>query len=263
MTSTELPFPSRSVGLSFDCIDLCRKLLRRNPVERLTFQEFFNHPFLSQKLTNKTSRSLRSQRIDGFPVESSHPSSSTNEKSQEEHLPCGLDDECGDHDRNPSHTKRPPLRSACRISLNARSEQKDVHNFLSNMDLSSKYISGNHKPELVASEENLRESLKSVDSQAVDVPSKVVDSFELIAREYVIVSNPPLDMSSDSITELNHLETKLMSPLLGENVIKLISNIPVTIITTTTKDSCNGCLENHSSAPSGTSLESFVIRVTF
>lgn len=88
----------------------------------------------------------------------------------------------------------------------------------------------------------------------------VVDSFELIAREYVIVSNPPLDMSSDSITELNHLETKIMSPLLGENVIKLVSNIPVTIITATNKDSCNGCLENHSSAPSRTSLGSFVIR---
>lgn len=87
----------------------------------------------------------------------------------------------------------------------------------------------------------------------------VVDSFELIAREYVIVSNPPLDMSSDSIT-VNHLETKIMSPLLGENGIKLISNIPVTIITATTKDSCNSCLENHSCAPSGTSLGSLVIK---
>lgn len=103
----------------------------------------------------------------GFPVDSSNSNSSTNENSQEDHLPCCQDDKSSDHDRKPSHTKRPPLRSTYRISLNAKSEQKDVHNFLSNMVLSS-----NHKPELVASEEMLKESLKSVDSQAVNVPSK-------------------------------------------------------------------------------------------
>ncbi|XP_078174500.1 protein kinase superfamily protein isoform X2 [Carex rostrata] len=42
---SELRFPP-DVSLSADCIDLCRKLLRRNPVERLTVEEFLNHQFL-------------------------------------------------------------------------------------------------------------------------------------------------------------------------------------------------------------------------
>uniref|UniRef100_A0A6V7QT91 Protein kinase domain-containing protein n=1 Tax=Ananas comosus var. bracteatus TaxID=296719 RepID=A0A6V7QT91_ANACO len=44
--SNELPFP-RDNNLSNDCIDLCKKLLRRNPVERLMVEEFANHKFLS------------------------------------------------------------------------------------------------------------------------------------------------------------------------------------------------------------------------
>lgn len=119
------------------------------------------------KLNAVVCRSLRSLRIDGFSVDSTNSNSSTNENSQEDHFPCCQDDKSSDHDRKLSHAKRPSLRSTYRISLNARSEQKDVHNFLSNMNLSS-----NHKPELVESEENLKESLKSVDSQAVNDPSK-------------------------------------------------------------------------------------------
>ncbi|KAL5989139.1 hypothetical protein ACLOJK_027241 [Asimina triloba] len=49
MASNELRFP-RSVleELHIDCIDLCRSLLRKNPVERVTFEEFFNHEFMSE-----------------------------------------------------------------------------------------------------------------------------------------------------------------------------------------------------------------------
>lgn len=58
--STELQFPPDRRNLSSECIDLCRKLLRRNPVERLTFEEFFNHPFLSQRQSNELLRNKRS-----------------------------------------------------------------------------------------------------------------------------------------------------------------------------------------------------------
>lgn len=44
---TELRFPEGSLKvLHPDFVELCRSLLRRNPVERLTFEEFFNHRFL-------------------------------------------------------------------------------------------------------------------------------------------------------------------------------------------------------------------------
>lgn len=89
----------------------------------------------------------------------------------------------------------------------------------------------------------------------------VLDSFELIAQEYVMVSNPPLDMSSsDCASELNHLPSKVEYPLHSGNVINLKPNVPVKLTAATTKESCNGCSENHVPAPSETSLGSFCIR---
>ncbi|KAG0565042.1 hypothetical protein KC19_8G158600 [Ceratodon purpureus] len=45
--STEVRFPDAVMAqLHPDCIDMCRKLLRRDPVERLAFEEFFAHPFM-------------------------------------------------------------------------------------------------------------------------------------------------------------------------------------------------------------------------
>ncbi|KAG6748286.1 hypothetical protein POTOM_048203 [Populus tomentosa] len=49
LTSTELRFPQGALEeLHPDCVDLCRGLLCRNPVERLPFKEFFNHKFLGE-----------------------------------------------------------------------------------------------------------------------------------------------------------------------------------------------------------------------
>ncbi|KAH0912564.1 hypothetical protein HID58_035885 [Brassica napus] len=46
---TELKFPEdASNEIHPDCVDLCRRLLRRDPIERLTFREFFSHRFLQE-----------------------------------------------------------------------------------------------------------------------------------------------------------------------------------------------------------------------
>ncbi|ESQ43878.1 hypothetical protein EUTSA_v10005839mg [Eutrema salsugineum] len=46
---TELKFPEdASKEIHPDCVDLCRSLLRRNPIERFTFREFFHHKFLQE-----------------------------------------------------------------------------------------------------------------------------------------------------------------------------------------------------------------------
>ena len=34
-------------ALSRECVSILRGLLRRNPVERMSFEEFFDHPFLT------------------------------------------------------------------------------------------------------------------------------------------------------------------------------------------------------------------------
>ncbi|GAB2291154.1 hypothetical protein Dimus_025413 [Dionaea muscipula] len=47
LNASELRFPENALKvLHPNCIELCRSLLRRDPVERLTFEEFFNHKFL-------------------------------------------------------------------------------------------------------------------------------------------------------------------------------------------------------------------------
>ncbi|KAK3254883.1 hypothetical protein CYMTET_35919, partial [Cymbomonas tetramitiformis] len=45
-TEARLPEPVAS-ALSGDCLDLIKQLLRRNPVERLSFEDFFCHPFMA------------------------------------------------------------------------------------------------------------------------------------------------------------------------------------------------------------------------
>ncbi|KAH0980030.1 hypothetical protein GBA52_007207 [Prunus armeniaca] len=49
LTSTGVRFPQGALEeLHADCVDLCSSLLRQNPVERLSFTEFFNHKFLRE-----------------------------------------------------------------------------------------------------------------------------------------------------------------------------------------------------------------------
>ncbi|KAG6725740.1 hypothetical protein I3842_02G046000 [Carya illinoinensis] len=53
LKSTELQFPQGTLEeLHPDCVDLVRSLLRQNPVERLTFKDFFNHKFLGEPRPN-------------------------------------------------------------------------------------------------------------------------------------------------------------------------------------------------------------------
>ncbi|CAL4912273.1 unnamed protein product [Urochloa decumbens] len=47
LASSELNFPSEIEADCPDCIDLCRRLLRRDPRKRICFEEFFNHKFLA------------------------------------------------------------------------------------------------------------------------------------------------------------------------------------------------------------------------
>lgn len=51
-----MPEPIRR-ALSSACTSLLHGLLRRNPVERLTFEEFFSHPFLRSGSRSSSSQS--------------------------------------------------------------------------------------------------------------------------------------------------------------------------------------------------------------
>ncbi|XP_019254672.1 PREDICTED: serine/threonine-protein kinase ATG1c-like isoform X2 [Nicotiana attenuata] len=132
--STKLQFPLDAKHLSPHCIDLCQKLLRRHPVERLTFEEFFNHPFLAQKQPDELSRNQQPQRvIDGFSLEKSKPGRSTEETFQEDGLPFILDDDSSSHRGGPSFAGI-PQRSSCGFSQDARADRKEFSSAPSKTD---------------------------------------------------------------------------------------------------------------------------------
>ncbi|CAK9151434.1 unnamed protein product [Ilex paraguariensis] len=247
--STELHFPPDKRDLSAGCIDLCQKLLRCNPVERLTFAEFFNHPFLSQTQPDASSRNWRSSRI-MVPLPGGKPLRNTDESSQEDCLPFRLDDDSSSPDGSPSFIRRSPLGSTC-----ANTKNKTDH--------TSKFSSVTHNPlntgfridSCRPSEGNMKESSKSMDHRPVNTPSNVIESMEFIERDYVFVSGPPMDVSiSASGSKPSHLLSKSGSPPLASGNINSTSSSPMQIIGAATSNiGCVGSFERQSFVPFGTS----------
>ncbi|KAL1126220.1 hypothetical protein V6Z11_A13G097500 [Gossypium hirsutum] len=225
--STELLFPVENNYLTADCKDLCLKLLRRNPAERLTFQEFFNHPFLSQGQPNEP---LRSQGIlgNGYPFFESRPGS-TDESFQEDCLPFFLDDDSSGPEGSPSFEKK----SGTRHKLDDSSFRHE-----------SSKVSG----------ETLYEPHKSMDQRSTSTHSRVGDTLELNDQDYVLVSGPPMDVSFlASTSKPNHIPYKLESPPLIPFTSNTTSTAPVAIVGATNINVYHvGSLESQSSAP-GTS----------
>eukprot|EP00850_Spirogloea_muscicola_P023136 SM000332S12441 [mRNA] locus=s332:24380:29360:+ [translate_table: standard] len=101
---TEVRFPeSLAAVLSPACISLCRGLLNRRPAERLSFEEFFHHPFLDLKRSKPTLDIDTIARSTGMTIsgltstsgsEVCSPSGvgSVTEGSTDECLPFALDD---------------------------------------------------------------------------------------------------------------------------------------------------------------------------
>ncbi|PNY08701.1 serine/threonine kinase family protein [Trifolium pratense] len=206
MKSTELQFPSDSQSLSSECKDLCQKLLRRNPVERLTFEEFFNHPFLNPKQTeqdeplrNKSSSRL----VGGFSSTVTDPLRRTEENYQEDCLPFILDDDSSGPERR----------------------------------------------------RNLTSPLGSPEQLFANPYPKVTDSLENIDQEYVLVSGPPMDVSSSSVNASKPSHSLFRSgsfPQESSNTITRLS-APMQIVGASTNSMCQiGSSGSQDSAP-GTS----------
>ncbi|XP_021677100.2 serine/threonine-protein kinase ATG1c isoform X2 [Hevea brasiliensis] len=258
MKSTELQFPSDIKDLSADCKDLCQKLLRRNPVERLTFEEFFNHPFLSQRkidqsLGNRTF--LRS--VDSVPLSESISARNTENISPEDYLPFFLDDDSSGPEGSPSFSKRKPsMKSTYGFSLDTQVDGKEAKsNALNNKDFTPRHSSHNleftsFKPDINKfSNEYLHEAPKSMNQMSMNLQSRAVDSLELIDQDYVLVSGPPLDVSSSSgsTSKPSHVPHKSPSPPESSGNLNTVS-MPII----GTANSHIGSLEDPGSAP-GTS----------
>ncbi|XP_058109429.1 serine/threonine-protein kinase ATG1c-like isoform X2 [Magnolia sinica] len=258
--SNELQFPSDKSNLSSDCLDLCQKLLRRNPVERLTFEEFFNHRFLSQDPVDQSLSSRTTSRArDCFPLGECNLARQTEESSQEDCLPFLLDDDSSGPDGSPSMpSKRNPMKPTCGFSVDKDGYRKGTSNTSNNMDITSRN-SFTHKPDKTISRHGFRRPsdgyLKEVAKAPMKVSSKVVDSLELIDQDYVIVSGPSVEASSSSASasRLRHSPCKSEgSPMTSINNNML--SRPMPIAGAAAKNTSGfGSLGSHSSAPSGTS----------
>ncbi|XVE76441.1 hypothetical protein DITRI_Ditri12bG0172900 [Diplodiscus trichospermus] len=258
--STELHIPVENNYLTADCKDLCQKLLRRNPVERLTFEEFFNHPFLSQ---GQQDESLRSQRISraGHPFCESSPVRNTEESFQEDCLPFFLDDDSSGPQGSPSFAKkRSSMKSSYGFSPDAKGTREATSNPLSKVDFTSKYSATRHKLDNTSfrleshkvSGETLQEPHKSMDQRSVSTRSRDGDTLELIDQDYVFVTGPPMDVSSSSAStsKPNHSPFRSESPPLIPFTNKTTLTVPVPIIGATKVNICRvGSLESEGSVP--------------
>ncbi|XP_077238887.1 serine/threonine-protein kinase ATG1c-like [Tasmannia lanceolata] len=273
MKSNELSFPPDKKDLSFDCLDLCQKLLRRNPVERLTFEEFFNHRFLSQNSLDGSLRSSRaaSRTRDGSPLLNCNFARHTEESSQEDYLPFLLDDDCSGADGSPSFpSKRASTLPTYGFSIGKEIDKNPTSN-TSNMDITSRNSIMHELERTVTrhvlhrpSDGFLKESTMAMGQASTKVSSKdptVVDSLEFIDQDYVLVSGPPLDVSSSLATtsQPRHSPCKSeSSPMTSVNNTGLSAPMPIT--GAVIRNTCGfGSLESQSSAPSGTSQGSMDI----
>jgi serine/threonine-protein kinase ULK/ATG1 len=115
-------------------------------VERLTFEEFFHHPFLSDKQSYDFTRSrLDSRTMNDFHSSGSSPSRNIEEISQEDGLPFFLDDDSSGPEGSPSSFKHTsPMKSSYGFSVERREAALSP---LKNMDLSSRYSRVSHRAE--------------------------------------------------------------------------------------------------------------------
>ncbi|XP_019428954.1 PREDICTED: serine/threonine-protein kinase ATG1c-like isoform X2 [Lupinus angustifolius] len=265
MKSTELQFPSDNRSLCIDCKDLCQKLLRRNPVERLTFEEFFNHPFLSHKQPEREEPSRSSSRLLGeFCSTESDPLRSTKENYQEECLAFFLDDDSSGAERSPSFSrKKSSMKSTYGFDLNTVLDKVEPASpILNNANYTSEYGSVTHRPENTTRRldnhkisRNLLDPPESPEQRFASPHSKVTDSLELIDQDYVLVSGPAMDVSTSSVSasKMSHSKYKPGSiPRDPSNTITRLS-APMPIVGVPASSTYqSGSSESQDSAP-GTS----------
>ncbi|XP_012490199.1 serine/threonine-protein kinase ATG1a isoform X1 [Gossypium raimondii] len=181
LRSTELQFPEGALEkLHPDCVNLCRSLLRHDPVERLTFREFFDHKFLGER-SKKVGLELDSSRLQSEAMVEQFDSSASENKS-----PL-------------------PYRDVINISS---INQKSVSSFeCGTVSQTKEYeCSSSVKGALGAVALTVCDSKgKSVDNQCSPAQLRVADSLEGIEKEYVLVNSHSTSMETFSY----YLETSL------------------------------------------------------
>ncbi|CAM8970787.1 unnamed protein product [Rhodiola kirilowii] len=258
MKSTDLYFPPNPNNLSSECKDLCRKLLRRNPVERLTFEEFFNHPFLSAGQPENLSRHTNSARVvEDFPVADIGFTRKTDGVTQEDYLPFPLDDNSSGLNGSPSSlTSKPVFGFPVPNNHDRGHVTPNVSYNIFDASTNKAKLKNEHSQGQIEGHKllhgNLKENMKCRGYKLSNTQSKVGDSLELSDLDYVLVSGPPLDGSSfvAGASKLDHPPMKSENLLPSSAHLKTRSTAPMPIVGNTTSGLCRmGSLESENSAP--------------
>ncbi|MQL86770.1 hypothetical protein Taro_019298 [Colocasia esculenta] len=356
MRSNELHFPPNNNDLSHECIDLCQKLLRRNPgpkddvlklpkqfelavsslpwcllvdhhlgsevqihnpgakvqrmmfsnylkqidladsslpwcllvdhlgMERLTFDEFFNHQFLSENLPDEplgNSCTLSHVGDDFSSVECAQVRAPEG-SFQDDCLPFLLDDEITGLEGNSSRlirnssmqctssrqegsepvaTRNSSMRSTYGFTVRSNVDKMPSCSPSKNTDALSRYSL--HRPGNTTGRTNfntpsrgdVKEIKPPMDGSPVRFLSKdpmTTDSLELIDQDYVLVSGPPMEASSSSVSA-----SRTCNSPCNSEVAQIASkgecpfSAPIKITGAAVSKTCvTGSLESRSSLPS-------------
>eukprot|EP00252_Welwitschia_mirabilis_P016587 TRINITY_DN3663_c0_g1_i10.p1 TRINITY_DN3663_c0_g1~~TRINITY_DN3663_c0_g1_i10.p1 ORF type:complete len:700 (+),score=152.64 TRINITY_DN3663_c0_g1_i10:691-2790(+) len=253
LKSNELQFPP-DVNIHPYCRDLCRGLLRQNPVERLTFEEFFNHKFLATEKLDAPSKFMRCS--DTHSRESSvsggNPLSDNGDSSQDDCLPFPLD-----LGNSSLLLKENTLGKNFEFTYHSTSVGNKLPTCTERRQLFPDNKEAGLKFQVSISDQMKQNTTKDnlLSSQAYDhehgflsTQFKEVDSLEYIDQEYVFVPAASTELSSSSCLATG--PGKLPSKTTGSPRISLQKDATLSVPMSITGP---GQLPCHSSVHSGNS----------
>ncbi|RWR87719.1 serine/threonine-protein kinase ATG1a-like protein isoform X2 [Cinnamomum micranthum f. kanehirae] len=225
LKSNELQFPQNVVDeLHADCIDLCKSLLRRNPDERLTFEEFFNHKFMAEPrpaigvgyssllLDNRTPADPGDRFIDDKSPFTSYkgPQLHSDLFSYSARNCPELISRTPSHDESVSTEKKDLFRNDHDRKESTFGAAESVHGSMLNATDGNVRKSVDCNPSSSSDQENRK--IGSINQGLLGMnTSKVADSMELIERDYVLVNSHcastdsvSLEASVQDISESRH-----------------------------------------------------------
>jgi len=230
-------------------------------VERLTVEEFVNHPFLFEHAPEKILSRTPSDTRDGFPLNQSSPTKLSNQSSQEDCMPFPLDLSTG-QDESPVPEINSPLKSYG-FATNTKMEKTSGQSLSKHTGLFSRYIMGNN---YAPSSQRLDHPGKMTKGSKIGEghdpkgvypeDSPIIDSLEFVDQEYVFVSGHAEGSSSSTSTSLQrNLPLKYENPSVSPpNLAALSAPMPINGTAINRQQSAGtGSLDSHSSPISGIS----------
>uniref|UniRef100_A0A0D3FGP4 Protein kinase domain-containing protein n=2 Tax=Oryza TaxID=4527 RepID=A0A0D3FGP4_9ORYZ len=229
-------------------------------LERLTVEEFVNHPFLAEHALERTLSRTPSDIRDGFPFINSSPTRPSSQSSQEDCMPFPLDDESTGQDEGPVSDSKSAIKSYG-FATSKRLDKTSGQSPTKHASLVSKYIRGNN---YASSSQRLDHPRRIKENKGDEghnpkggypEDSPIIDSLEFVDQEYVFV-HPEGSSSSMNDSRQRTMPSKLDSSSLSPPKLLTAVSAPRPIhgmAINRQQSGGTGSLDSHCSPVSGTS----------